>query len=75
MMTLRTMVTRAGVLRAGVGTIAAAGLTGCGAEQAPVRSTGPVTVTYMSGLPETHPTGAARLALMTEYNPIQTRSR
>ena len=71
-MTLRTTVTRAGVLRAGVGTIAAAGLAGCGAEQVPVRSTGPVTVTYMSGLPETHPTGAARLALMTEYNQTNT---
>jgi multiple sugar transport system substrate-binding protein len=57
------------VFRAGVGAFAAAGLAACGgSEPAPARAKGPVTVTYMSGLPETHPTGAARLALMSEYN-------
>ena len=62
MVTSKSSMTRAQVLRAGSGTAAAAGLAACGVSQAPVRAKGPVTVTYMSGLPETHPTGAARLA-------------
>ncbi len=41
----------------------------CGASTAaPVASKGPVTVTYMSNLPETHPEGAARLYLLDEFN-------
>jgi len=67
-------VSRASVLKVGVGTIAAAGVAACGGSEAvPARSKGPVTITYMSGLPETHPTGAARLALMTEYNKTNTQ--
>src|SRR5215213_11623458 len=61
-------VTRARVLRAGVGTVAAGALAACGSEAAPARTKGPVTVTYISGLPETHPTGEARLTLMREFN-------
>jgi multiple sugar transport system substrate-binding protein len=72
MVTARSSLTRAQVLRAGLGTVAAAGLAACGASPSPVRTRGPVTITYMSGLPETHPTGAARLALMAEYNQTNT---
>jgi len=41
---------------------------------APAKTTGPVTVTYMSNLPETHPEGEARLSLLKEFtstNPSQ----
>jgi multiple sugar transport system substrate-binding protein len=54
--------------------LAAAALAACaGPEAAPSRLKGPVTVTYMSGLAETHPTGEARLALMAEYNKTGTQ--
>jgi multiple sugar transport system substrate-binding protein len=68
------VVTRAQALKTGVGAVAAAALAACGgSEAAPARQQGPVTVTYVSGLPETHPTGAARLALMSEFNKTNTQ--
>jgi ABC-type glycerol-3-phosphate transport system substrate-binding protein len=53
------------------GGLAAMGLTGCAgsdqANNAPAQVP-PASVTYMSNLPETHPEGMARLALLQEFN-------
>ncbi|HEX2514699.1 MAG TPA: extracellular solute-binding protein [Chloroflexota bacterium] len=57
-----------GALAAGGAALAA----GCGAQgagsPAPAAAKGPVTVTYMSNLAESHPEGAARLYLLDEFN-------
>src|SRR6478752_893133 len=51
-----------------------AALAGCGAESAtPLPASTPVTITYHSGLPETHPTGATRLQLLEEFNRTNTQ--
>lgn len=61
-----------GAVRAGGGIAAAAAVAGCGpldrltGTPAPQLS-GPVTVSYISNLAETHPEGAARLALLQEF--------
>ncbi len=70
--------TRRDILRRAGGvsalTVAAAAVTACGAESsAPAPASGPVTVTYHSGLPETHPTGATRLQLLEEFNRTNTQ--
>src|SRR6266508_2704699 len=53
----------------GGGVAALAAFAGCGADnQSPVPVSAPVTVTYQSGLAETHPTGAARIKLLEEFN-------
>ena len=69
---LPSMTRRSAVMRgSGVGmALAASGaMAACaGSQSVPTRVKGPVTVSYMSGLAETHPTGEARLALMAEYN-------
>jgi multiple sugar transport system substrate-binding protein len=59
----------------GASTLAvAAAVTACGAENsAPAPASGPVTVAYHSGLPETHPTGATRLQLLEEFNRSNTQ--
>ncbi|MBI3973595.1 MAG: extracellular solute-binding protein, partial [Chloroflexi bacterium] len=79
----RTQLARAGLTRRQYGR-AALGLTGaasaaslaaCGlGEPAPAapKSTGPVTITYLSNLPETHPEGEARLALLDEFGKTNT---
>lgn len=73
-MAANTYLTRAQVLKAGAGALSAVGLMACaGTAATPSRLKGPVSVTYVSGLPETHPTGEARLALMTEYNKTNTQ--
>ncbi|MBI3969669.1 MAG: extracellular solute-binding protein, partial [Chloroflexi bacterium] len=57
-------------LRISAGAVTAATLAACGAvgqEAAPKKTAGPVTVTYMSNLPETHPEGEARLSLLDEF--------
>lgn len=38
----------------------------------PAKSSGPVTITYLSNLPETHPEGAARLKNLAEFNSTNT---
>jgi multiple sugar transport system substrate-binding protein len=43
-------------------------LAACGGEAAPPKQQGPVTITYMSNLAETHPEGAARLFLLDEFS-------
>jgi multiple sugar transport system substrate-binding protein len=55
---------------AGAGSAAAvlAAACGTGSEGAPAAGTQPVTVTYMSNLPETHPEGEARLSLLQEFS-------
>jgi multiple sugar transport system substrate-binding protein len=50
-----------------------AGLAGCGEGAAPAPASAPVTVTYHSGLAETHPTGATRLELLDEFNRTNTQ--
>ncbi len=51
-----------------------AALTGCGAESTtPQPASAPITITYHSGLPETHPTGATRLQLLEEFNRTNTQ--
>ncbi|MGH2351993.1 MAG: ABC transporter substrate-binding protein [Chloroflexota bacterium] len=58
------------VCTASAGSVAALLATACGAgsESAPqATSAQPVTVTYMSNLPETHPEGEARLSLLDEF--------
>ena len=63
-------VTRRRHLRGAVGMGAAAALVGCGTSDqagAPAKI-GPVTITYMSSLAETHPEGATRLELLANYN-------
>lgn len=61
-------------LRLVTGAAAAAALAACGPlGQAPAaQKGGPVTVTYMSNLPETHPEGTARLFLLDEFNKTNT---
>lgn len=53
-----------GTLTAGVPLLAVA----CGQESAPTQTKAPVTVRYMSNLPEILPEGAARLAGFDEFN-------
>jgi len=67
--------TRRGLSRVGVSAGAGAGvlaLAACGvggaAERATSKTQQPVTVAYMSNLAETHPEGAARIKLLTEFN-------
>ncbi|MGH2351446.1 MAG: extracellular solute-binding protein [Chloroflexota bacterium] len=63
-------VTRRRHLRGAVGLGAAAALVGCdvSGQTAPPATAAPVTITYMSSLPETHPEGATRLELLANYN-------
>jgi ABC-type glycerol-3-phosphate transport system substrate-binding protein len=69
---LTRSLTRRAFGRSGAATAAGAGalaLAACGGDAAPAASTAkPVTVTYMSNLAETHPEGAARLKVLTEFN-------
>lgn len=55
-----------GLLGAGLPLVAAA----CGEASpgTPAKTSGPVTITYMSNLPETHPEGDARLKLLDEFS-------
>jgi multiple sugar transport system substrate-binding protein len=53
---------------------AVAAAAACGAESGPpAPASSPVTISYHSGLPETHPTGAARLQLLEEFNRTSTQ--
>ncbi|MGH2371245.1 MAG: ABC transporter substrate-binding protein, partial [Chloroflexota bacterium] len=58
----------------GSGVAALAAFAGCGGDNAPpAPARGPVTITYHSGLPETHPTGATRIELLEEFNRANTQ--
>jgi multiple sugar transport system substrate-binding protein len=63
-------VTRRRHLRGAAGLGAVVALAGCetGGQPATPARAGPVTITYMSSLAETHPEGAARLELLADYN-------
>ena len=53
---------------------AAALVAACGAEtSAPTPASAPVTITYMSNLPETHPEGETRLKNLAEFNATNTQ--
>ena len=53
---------------------AAGAVLACGAAGgAPKPAAGPVTISYLSNLAETHPEGAVRLKLLTEFNATNTQ--
>ena len=69
----RTLSRRTFVLGLTAAAPATALVTACGAGTssdagAPKPVAAPVTVTYMSNLPETHPEGEARLSLLNEFS-------
>jgi multiple sugar transport system substrate-binding protein len=72
---MQSSLTRKHVL-SGLGACAGSlALAACGTE-APASSTktaGPVTVAYLSNLPNTHPEGAARLKMLEEFNATNTQ--
>src|SRR5215217_4551414 len=68
-------VTRRRCLAGGAAAASAAALAACGTgpEAPAAKATGPVTVTYMSNLVNTHPAGNARLLLLDEFNKTNTQ--
>lgn len=71
--TRRCIMRRTAIL-SGSGAAALTALAGCGAQSAaPLPASSPVTITYHSGLPDTHPTGATRLGLLEEFNRTNTQ--
>ena len=66
--------TRRGFIGVGAIGVGALALAACGEQGTPTATPAgqPVTVTYLSNLAETHPEGAARLKLLTEFNATNT---